>query len=84
MFAFVLLLATQTSLIVPAQISKPGESKPMDWRKLLTKETFQANGMSLPYRLLRPAKEEKEKKIEKAMSRLPAEIRLHNKPYARL
>lgn len=59
MLAFVLLLATQTSLIVPAQISKPGESKPMDWRKLLTKETFQANGMSLPYRLLRPAKEEK-------------------------
>ena len=32
----------------------------------------------------RPAKEEIEKKIEKVMSRLPAEIRFAHKPYARL
>ncbi len=31
----------------------------MDWRQLLTRESFQTKGMTLPYRLLRPAKVEK-------------------------
>lgn len=55
-----LLFTIQAPGIQPIPTLTQEKTQTMDWRTLLSKETFTSVGNSLPYRLMKPAKEEKD------------------------